>query len=133
MKSSLREAQAVKYDGRKSLYFSACTASSLPITRTIRNGKSKALLPFLMVRVTGLEPALTRNRILNPARLPIPPYPRMVYYSINPLFCQVAGWNFPFLYISVNSWHLSRFFTLMVQCVKELTGFSVENVKESQN
>ena len=31
-----------------------------------------------LVRATGLEPALTRNRILNPARLPIPPCPRTV-------------------------------------------------------
>ena len=28
------------------------------------------------MRITGLEPALRRNQILNLARLPIPPYPQ---------------------------------------------------------
>ena len=32
--------------------------------------------PFVLVRVTGLEPAHQRYQILNLARLPIPPYPR---------------------------------------------------------
>ena len=44
-----------------------------PIAQITKRGGQAS--PFL-VRVTGLEPALTRNRILNPARLPIPPYPR---------------------------------------------------------
>ena len=32
-----------------------------------------------MVRMAGIEPALQRNRILNPARLPVPPHPHMKY------------------------------------------------------
>ena len=48
----------------------------------VPNHKGIALLsPYGLVRATGLEPALTGNRILNPTRLPIPPCPQTGYRS----------------------------------------------------
>ena len=41
-----------------------------------REVKMALLLAFL-VRVTGLEPARQRHKILNLARLPIPPHPQI--------------------------------------------------------
>ena len=38
---------------------------------------------IFLVRVVGLEPTLQRNRILNPARLPIPPHPRTKFALYN--------------------------------------------------
>ena len=46
-----------------------------------REVKMALLLAFL-VRVTGLEPARQRHKILNLARLPIPPYPHIRQWII---------------------------------------------------
>lgn len=42
----------------------------------------------ILVRVVGLEPTLQRNRILNPARLPIPPHPRTKFGVYKSAFCK---------------------------------------------
>ena len=66
--------------------FLACILNRfcVPITYFKSRGSTN-VPPLLLVRVTGLEPALTGNRILNPARLPIPPYPRTtVLYHKSP-------------------------------------------------
>lgn len=56
-----------------------------------------------VVRVTGLEPARRRHRILSPARLPIPPHPLTVKnYTSFKKNCQAKQANFQRYY--------SRFF-----------------------
>ena len=50
--------------------------------RVFLQGFSNPVRTPSMVRVTGVEPARQRHWILSPARLPIPPYPHILNFSI---------------------------------------------------
>ena len=60
-----------------------------------KNSKNLMSLEFL-VRVSGVEPAREAHQILSLARLPIPPYPRVVVANFTPLHWPVRPISAPF-------------------------------------
>ena len=59
--------------------FAETFSGSSPLVQIIGNHSSSKPNPNqMMVRITGLEPAREAHWNLNPARLPIPPYPHKV-------------------------------------------------------